>query len=132
MRRRVRRGGRAAGHRATPKSSTAAKGTRSSSRHRASAWFPRGVRSRSGRPGPAICIVVSGTIGDHGIAIMSVREGIEFETVLESDSAPLIGLARAMLAACPAIRGMRDPTRGGSVERPERAGGGLEGGRQHR
>jgi hydrogenase expression/formation protein HypE len=41
---------------------------------------------RSGRPGDVI--LVSGTIGDHGIAIMSVREGIEFETVLESDSAP--------------------------------------------
>jgi hydrogenase expression/formation protein HypE len=63
------------------------------------------------RPGDRI--VLSGTIGDHGIAIMSVREGLEFETVLESDSAPLAGLAQAMLAACPAIRGMRDPTRGG-------------------
>jgi hydrogenase expression/formation protein HypE len=63
------------------------------------------------RPGDQI--VVSGTIGDHGIAIMSVREGIEFETVLESDTAPLNGLAGAMLAACPGIRAMRDPTRGG-------------------
>ncbi len=62
---------------------------------------------------PGDRIVVSGTIGDHGIAIMSVREGIEFETVLESDTAPLNGLARAMLEACPAIRAMRDPTRGG-------------------
>src|SRR5271170_5487767 len=48
-------------------------------------------------------IVVSGTLGDHGIAIMSLREGIEFETVLESDSAPLNGLVQAMLAACPGI-----------------------------
>ncbi len=47
------------------------------------------------------------------MAIMSVREGIEFETVLESDTAPLAGLTRAMLAACPQIRCMRDPTRGG-------------------
>ena len=66
---------------------------------------------RSARPGD--CIVVSGTIGDHGIAIMSVREGIEFETVLESDSAPLTGLVQVMLKACPSIRTMRDPTRGG-------------------
>ena len=44
---------------------------------------------------------------------MSLREGIAFETELESDCAPLIGLTRAMLAACPAIRAMRDPTRGG-------------------
>ena len=51
--------------------------------------------------------------GDHGIAVMSLREGIEFETVLESDSAPLNGLTRAMLDACPSIRCMRDPTRGG-------------------
>ena len=66
---------------------------------------------RSARPGD--CIVVSGTIGDHGIAIMSVREGIEFETVLESDTAPLTDLVRVMLEACPSIRAMRDPTRGG-------------------
>jgi hydrogenase expression/formation protein HypE len=58
-------------------------------------------------------ILVSGTIGDHGIAIMSVREGIEFETVLESDTAPLNDLVRVMLEACPTIRCMRDPTRGG-------------------
>jgi hydrogenase expression/formation protein HypE len=44
---------------------------------------------------------------------MSVREGIEFETVLGSDTAPLTGLVRVMLEACPAIRCMRDPTRGG-------------------
>jgi hydrogenase expression/formation protein HypE len=66
---------------------------------------------RNARPGDRI--LVSGTIGDHGIAIMSVREGIEFETVLESDSAPLSDLTRVMLEACPAIRCMRDPTRGG-------------------
>ena len=44
---------------------------------------------------------------------MSVREGIEFETVLESDCAPLHDLTRVMLEACPGIRCMRDPTRGG-------------------
>ena len=44
---------------------------------------------------------------------MSVREGIEFETVLESDTAALNGLTEAMLQACPNIRCMRDPTRGG-------------------
>jgi hydrogenase expression/formation protein HypE len=66
---------------------------------------------RSAQPGD--CIVLSGTIGDHGIAIMSVREGIEFETVLESDTAPLAGLVEVMLEACPEIRAMRDPTRGG-------------------
>jgi hydrogenase expression/formation protein HypE len=63
------------------------------------------------RPGDKI--LVSGTIGDHGIAIMSVREGLEFETVLESDTAPLTGLAQAILESCPGTRTMRDPTRGG-------------------
>jgi hydrogenase expression/formation protein HypE len=62
---------------------------------------------------PGDRVIVSGTIGDHGIAIMSVREGLEFDTVLESDTAPLHGLAHAMLEACPSIRAMRDPTRGG-------------------
>lgn len=71
----------------------------------------RSLSIRNARPGD--CILVSGTIGDHGIAIMSVREGIEFETVLESDTAPLAGLTEAMLTACPSIRCMRDPTRGG-------------------
>src|SRR5690606_29897959 len=63
------------------------------------------------RPGDRV--LVSGTIGDHGVAIMSVREGLEFETVLESDSASLNSLTEAMLAASPNIRCMRDPTRGG-------------------
>lgn len=66
---------------------------------------------RNARPGD--CILLSGTIGDHGIAIMSVREGIEFETVLESDTASLADLTETMLQACPGIRCMRDPTRGG-------------------
>lgn len=71
----------------------------------------RNLSVRNARPGDRV--VVSGTVGDHGIAIMSVREGLEFETVLESDTAPLNGLTREMLAACPSIRWMRDPTRGG-------------------
>ncbi len=71
----------------------------------------RNLSIRSAQPGDRI--IVSGTIGDHGIAIMSVREGIEFETVLESDSASLADLTRVMLEACPSIRCMRDPTRGG-------------------
>jgi hydrogenase expression/formation protein HypE len=71
----------------------------------------RSLSIRSARPGDRL--VISGTIGDHGIAIMSVREGIEFETVLESDTAPLTDLVRIMLDACPSIRAMRDPTRGG-------------------
>jgi hydrogenase expression/formation protein HypE len=71
----------------------------------------RNLSIRSAKPGDKI--IVSGTIGDHGIAIMSVREGIEFETVLESDCASLADLTDKMLAAVPSIRCMRDPTRGG-------------------
>jgi hydrogenase expression/formation protein HypE len=66
---------------------------------------------RNARPGDRV--LVSGTLGDHGIAVMSVREGLEFDTALESDSAPLHDLTRAMLEVCPTIRCMRDPTRGG-------------------
>jgi len=71
----------------------------------------RSLSIHAARPGDLI--LVSGTLGDHGIAIMSVREGLDFETVLESDSAPLNGLAEAILEACPRTRCMRDPTRGG-------------------
>jgi len=74
---------------------------------------PAGRSLSIGNARPGDLILVSGTLGDHGIAIMSVREGIEFETVLESDSAALTGLVGAMLEACPSIRCMRDPTRGG-------------------
>jgi hydrogenase expression/formation protein HypE len=65
----------------------------------------------SARPGDVV--IVSGTIGDHGMAIMSVREGLEFETTLESDTAALNGLTDQMLRCSTAIRTMRDPTRGG-------------------
>jgi hydrogenase expression/formation protein HypE len=71
----------------------------------------RNLSIRSAKPGDRV--LISGTIGDHGIAIMSVREGIEFDTVLESDSASLADLTAVMLEACPSIRCMRDPTRGG-------------------
>jgi hydrogenase expression/formation protein HypE len=63
------------------------------------------------RPGDAI--FVSGYVGDHGVAIMSKRENLEFETEILSDSQPLHRLVAALLAACPRIRVLRDPTRGG-------------------
>ncbi|HWZ50604.1 MAG TPA: hydrogenase expression/formation protein HypE [Granulicella sp.] len=66
------------------------------------------------RPGDKI--ILSGTIGDHGMTIMSQREGLEFESAIESDCAPLNGLVAAMLATSPAgdfIHTLRDPTRGG-------------------
>ncbi len=69
------------------------------------------VAPRHARPGDAV--LISGTLGDHGMAIMSVREGLEFDTVIESDSAALHGLVAAMLEVSPGIRALRDPTRGG-------------------
>jgi hydrogenase expression/formation protein HypE len=59
-------------------------------------------------------ILVSGTIGDHGMAIMSVREGLEFESEIRSDCAALNGMIAAVLDAVgPSVHAMRDPTRGG-------------------
>jgi len=58
-------------------------------------------------------IILSGTIGDHGIAIISQREGLSFETDIKSDCAPLNGLVGEMLKVSTEIRAMRDPTRGG-------------------
>ena len=58
-------------------------------------------------------ILLSGTIGDHGVAIMSQRENLSFETTIQSDSAALHTLTAVMLAAVPTIRCLRDPTRGG-------------------
>ncbi len=63
------------------------------------------------RPGDAV--LVSGPVGDHGIAVMAAREGIEFETALQSDCAPVGPLAMALLQAAPGARVLRDPTRGG-------------------
>jgi hydrogenase expression/formation protein HypE len=57
-------------------------------------------------------VIVSGTIGDHGIAVLSAREGLGFETTLESDVAPLNHLVQAMIGAGE-IHVLRDPTRGG-------------------
>jgi hydrogenase expression/formation protein HypE len=59
-------------------------------------------------------VLVSGTIGDHGMAIMSVREGLEFESQIRSDCAALNGMIAEVLEAVgPAVHTMRDPTRGG-------------------
>jgi hydrogenase expression/formation protein HypE len=72
-----------------------------------------GVRLSANQARPGDHILLSGTVGDHGIAIMAEREGLEFETPLESDSAALHTLVAAMLEASADIRCLRDPTRGG-------------------
>ncbi len=63
------------------------------------------------RPGDAI--LVSGMLGDHGIAILAEREGLQFETAVQSDSAPLHTLVASLLEATREVRCLRDPTRGG-------------------
>lgn len=62
---------------------------------------------------PGDKIILSGTLGDHGIAIVSMREGLEFETSIETDAAPLNTMISAVLDAAPDARVFRDPTRGG-------------------
>ncbi|BBX63116.1 hydrogenase expression/formation protein HypE [Mycobacterium saskatchewanense] len=77
---------------------------------------PAGVHIGPERARPGDHIVVSGNLGEHGVAVMSLREGIDFGTVVTSDSAPLHRLVGAMLAAGgPAVHALRDPTRGGLV-----------------
>lgn len=66
------------------------------------------------RAQPGDVVLVSGTIGDHGMAIMSVREGLEFESQIRSDCAALNGMIAEVLDAVgPSVHAMRDPTRGG-------------------
>ena len=75
---------------------------------------PAGLHLSGDQARPGDRVLLSGTIGDHGVAIMSSRENLEFDTTVLSDSAPLHGLVAAMVAAAgPSLRLMRDPTRGG-------------------
>lgn len=76
--------------------------------------LPPGVHisGRNARPGDVV--LLSGSIGDHGVAVMSQRESLAFGTTIESDTAALHTLVAVMLAAAPgAVRVLRDPTRGG-------------------
>jgi len=74
---------------------------------------PERVNIHPGRARTGDKVIVSGEIAVHGIAIMSVREGLEFETEISSDTAPLNGLVHAVLAVGTDIHVLRDPTRGG-------------------
>ncbi len=74
---------------------------------------PDGVDIRPQRAEPGDVVIVSGDIGVHGIAIMSVREGLEFGTEIVTDSAALHPLVAAMLAVTNDLHALRDPTRGG-------------------
>jgi hydrogenase expression/formation protein HypE len=74
---------------------------------------PAGVHISGDRAQPGDAILVSGTLGDHGIAVLSKRENLTFETEITSDSAALHTLVADMVAAVPGIHCLRDPTRGG-------------------
>lgn len=74
---------------------------------------PEGVHIAPANIAPDMAILVSGTLGDHGIAILSQRQGLHFGTAITSDSAALHHMVADMLAAVPTIACLRDPTRGG-------------------
>ena len=75
--------------------------------------IPDGIEISPDNARPGDRVIVSGTIGDHGMAIMSVREGLEFETLIQSDCAALNSLVDTMLGVTRDLHVLRDPTRGG-------------------
>ncbi len=76
---------------------------------------PPGITIASHQARPGDVLLLNGTIGDHGMTIMTQREGLQFDSPLQSDCAPLNSLVASLLAALPAgaLRCLRDPTRGG-------------------
>ena len=74
---------------------------------------PAGLELSADQARPGDKVLLSGSIGDHGIAILAQRENLQFDTTIQSDSASLYSLVARMLAASTGIRCMRDPTRGG-------------------
>ncbi|MCK4802703.1 hydrogenase expression/formation protein HypE, partial [bacterium] len=86
------------------------------------------ISSKNARIGDRI--ILSGTIGDHGIAILSAREKFDFQTKVKSDSQPLNGIVWEILKVSKKVRALRDPTRGGLAtslnEIAEQSGVGIE------
>jgi hydrogenase expression/formation protein HypE len=74
---------------------------------------PSGIDISASNAQPGDLVILSGTIGDHGLAVLSEREGLAFKSQLASDAAPLNHLVSAMLEASRDIHALRDPTRGG-------------------
>ena len=74
---------------------------------------PAGVHISGANARPGDAVLLSGTIGEHGVAVLSKRQSLDFETTVVSDSAALHGLVAAMLGASDGVRVLRDPTRGG-------------------
>lgn len=74
---------------------------------------PNGVNISASNLRPGDKIILSGTIADHGMAVMTSREGLSFQTRVKSDTAPLNGIVKNILSVSKDVRAMRDPTRGG-------------------
>jgi len=75
--------------------------------------IPEGIEISSSKAEPGDNIILSGTIADHGMAILIQREGMGFESAIISDTAPLNNMVSSMLSVCSSIHVLRDPTRGG-------------------
>ncbi|MBW2645140.1 MAG: hydrogenase expression/formation protein HypE [Deltaproteobacteria bacterium] len=75
--------------------------------------IPEGVNVSGHNARPGDKIILSGTIADHGITVLTQREGMAFESSIQSDTAPLNHMARELIAASDQIHALRDPTRGG-------------------
>jgi hydrogenase expression/formation protein HypE len=76
-------------------------------------FVPEGLEIGPERARPGDAVIVSGTLSEHGVALMAEREGLRFETPVQSDCAPLGGLVRELLGSGARVHAMRDPTRGG-------------------
>ena len=75
--------------------------------------IPKGINISAERARPGDKVLVNGTIGDHGVAILAARKDLALDVPIESDSQPLNGLVEALLNACPDVHCLRDATRGG-------------------
>lgn len=75
--------------------------------------LPEGLELGAHLAAPGDAVLVSGSMGDHGVTILAQREGLNLDAPLRSDSAALNGLVAHLLAACPGVHVLRDPTRGG-------------------
>ncbi len=98
---------------ATPRSSSAARPTGCSSTPAVWAWCPKAAHISGRRAQPGDAVLLSGSLGDHGIAVLAARGELDFEAQVVSDVAPLTELVAAMHAVGADLHVLRDPTRGG-------------------
>jgi hydrogenase expression/formation protein HypE len=74
---------------------------------------PPGISLSGANARPGDVVIVTGPLGDHGLAVLSRREGLQFQSEIVSDCAPLAAMVQDLLAAAPGVHALRDPTRGG-------------------